>query len=77
MKEAKPGALEHRLAEERPADAKVAMVGLGYVGLPLAISFVEAGLDVGVDVWEPCVRELNDGHSPAGTSDASSCRVNN
>ena len=31
-------------------DRRVAVIGLGYVGLPLAISFVEAGLDVeGID----------------------------
>jgi UDP-N-acetyl-D-glucosamine dehydrogenase len=48
-----------------PTDARVAIVGLGYVGLPLALSFAEAGLDVvGVDAWEPRVRELNEGHSP-------------
>ncbi len=46
-------------------DARVAIVGLGYVGLPLALSFVEAGLDVvGVDAYEPRVRELRDGRSP-------------
>jgi UDP-N-acetyl-D-glucosamine dehydrogenase len=46
-------------------DARIAIVGLGYVGLPLALSFTEAGLDVvGVDAFEPRVRELNDGHSP-------------
>jgi UDP-N-acetyl-D-glucosamine dehydrogenase len=40
-------------------------VGLGYVGLPLALSFAEAGLDVvGVDAFEPRVQELRDGHSP-------------
>ena len=27
-------------------DRRVAIVGLGYVGLPLALAFVEAGLDV-------------------------------
>ncbi len=32
------------------ADTRVAIVGLGYVGLPLALAFVEAGLEVvGVD----------------------------
>jgi UDP-N-acetyl-D-glucosamine dehydrogenase len=46
-------------------DASVAIVGLGYVGLPLAISFVEAGLTVeGIDAYEPRVAELNAGRSP-------------
>jgi UDP-N-acetyl-D-mannosaminuronate dehydrogenase len=31
-------------------DRRIAILGLGYVGLPLAISFTEAGLEVaGVD----------------------------
>jgi UDP-N-acetyl-D-glucosamine dehydrogenase len=43
----------------------VAVIGLGYVGLPLAISFVEAGLAVdGIDAQEARVAELNAGSSP-------------
>jgi UDP-N-acetyl-D-glucosamine dehydrogenase len=43
----------------------VAVIGLGYVGLPLAISFVEAGLTVeGIDAFPPRVAELNAGSSP-------------
>jgi UDP-N-acetyl-D-glucosamine dehydrogenase len=43
----------------------VAIIGLGYVGLPLAIAFVEAGLTVeGIDTFEPRVAELNGGTSP-------------
>jgi UDP-N-acetyl-D-glucosamine dehydrogenase len=43
----------------------VAIVGLGYVGLPLAIAFVEAGLEVeGVDAHGPRVAELAAGRSP-------------
>jgi UDP-N-acetyl-D-glucosamine dehydrogenase len=46
-------------------DQRVAVVGLGYVGLPLAISFVEAGLQVdGIDAYEGRVAELNAGSSP-------------
>jgi UDP-N-acetyl-D-glucosamine dehydrogenase len=46
-------------------DQRVAIVGLGYVGLPLAIAFAESGLDVtGVDVSELRVAELRAGHSP-------------
>jgi UDP-N-acetyl-D-glucosamine dehydrogenase len=47
------------------ADARVAIIGLGYVGLPLAISFAEAGLDVaGIDASPMRVAELNAGRSP-------------
>jgi UDP-N-acetyl-D-glucosamine dehydrogenase len=43
----------------------VAVIGLGYVGLPLAISFVEAGLQVdGIDAYDGRVTELNAGSSP-------------
>ena len=46
-------------------DARVAVIGLGYVGLPLAIAFAEAGLDVvGVDSSEARVAELCGGASP-------------
>ena len=47
------------------SDSKLAIIGLGYVGLPLAISFVEAGLDVvGVDASARRVTELKEGRSP-------------
>jgi UDP-N-acetyl-D-glucosamine dehydrogenase len=47
------------------ADRRVAVLGLGYVGLPLSISFVEAGLDVlGIDVSPERVAELTAGRSP-------------
>jgi UDP-N-acetyl-D-glucosamine dehydrogenase len=46
-------------------DQHVAVIGLGYVGLPLAISFVEAGLTVdGIDAYAGRVTELNAGSSP-------------
>ncbi len=46
-------------------DPRVAIVGLGYVGLPLAISFVEAGHSVvGVDASADRVADLSAGRSP-------------
>jgi UDP-N-acetyl-D-glucosamine dehydrogenase len=46
-------------------DRRLAIIGLGYVGLPLAISFVEAGLEVeGVDAQPSRVAELSAGRSP-------------
>jgi len=46
-------------------DSRVAVVGLGYVGLPLAIAFAEAGLDVeGIDVSEARIATLRAGRSP-------------
>jgi UDP-N-acetyl-D-glucosamine dehydrogenase len=44
--------------------AKVGVIGLGYVGLPLAVEFARAGFTViGYDVSERVVRLINDGHS--------------
>jgi UDP-N-acetyl-D-glucosamine dehydrogenase len=46
-------------------DRCVAVIGLGYTGLPLAIAFVEAGLQVeGIDAYPPRVAELNARTSP-------------
>jgi UDP-N-acetyl-D-glucosamine dehydrogenase len=46
-------------------DRSIAVIGLGYVGLPLALGFTEAGVRVtGVDSSELRVVELNEGHSP-------------
>ncbi len=44
--------------------ATVAIVGLGYVGLPLAVAFAERGFPVlGIDVDENKIDSLNCGHS--------------
>src|SRR5688500_12352150 len=44
--------------------AKIGVIGLGYVGLPLAVEFARAGFTVlGYDVSERVVRLVNDGHS--------------
>ncbi|HEY3163641.1 MAG TPA: nucleotide sugar dehydrogenase [Candidatus Limnocylindrales bacterium] len=46
-------------------DRRICIVGLGYVGLPLALSFVDAGLSVvGVDANQGRVDELTAGRSP-------------
>jgi len=46
-------------------DRRISIIGLGYVGLPLAIAFAEAGLVVeGVDVSPVRVAELNARRSP-------------
>ena len=47
------------------ADTRVAVVGLGYVGLPLAVSFAEAGLDVeGIDTSETRIATIRAERSP-------------
>jgi len=58
-----------RLLEEkiRARQAKVGIVGLGYVGLPLAVEFAKAGFDVtGIDVSDSKVGRINAGDSYVG-----------
>ncbi len=44
--------------------AQIAVIGLGYVGLPLALAFVKAGFEtVGVEVSAEKVEAINAGHS--------------
>ena len=66
----KQNLLEHLSRRE----AKIGIVGLGYVGLPLAVEFAEAGFSViGVDVSAAKVQQLNRGESYVG--DISSARL--
>ena len=52
------------LARINDRSARVVIVGLGYVGLPLALEFARAGFKVdGYDVNEGAVRDLNAGRS--------------
>ena len=55
-----------RTFDERIAtrDATLGIVGLGYAGLPLAMSFAEAGFDVvGIDISERRVEAIRQGRS--------------
>jgi UDP-N-acetyl-D-glucosamine dehydrogenase len=48
----------------RNRTARVGIVGLGYVGLPLAVEFAQAGFDItGIDVQQSKIDTLNAGHS--------------
>ncbi|MGH7149326.1 MAG: NAD(P)-binding domain-containing protein, partial [Planctomycetota bacterium] len=65
------GALREKLASRK---ARVGVVGLGYVGLPLAAAFAEAGFPVlGIDADPRRVEELRRGRSP--TPDVSPDRL--
>jgi UDP-N-acetyl-D-glucosamine dehydrogenase len=58
-----------RLLEEkiRTRQAKVGIVGLGYVGLPLAVEFAKAGFDVtGIDLSDAKVSRIHAGDSYVG-----------
>ena len=66
-------AVERALARIRSRDAIVAVLGLGYVGLPLARAFAENGFRVlGLDVDDERVALLNQGGSPIGDVSAES-----
>ena len=45
-----------------PATARIAVIGLGYVGLPLAAEFAKTNPVIGFDVNTERVAELRDGH---------------
>ena len=48
----------------RTRTARVGIVGLGYVGLPLGVEFAKAGFSVtGIDIGESKVAQVNAGHS--------------
>ena len=57
--------------------ARVGVIGLGYVGLPLAVEFAKAGFDVtGFDVDQSKVAEMNAGRSyilDVSTEDVAAC----
>jgi len=55
------GALERKIKSK---SARIGIIGLGYVGLPLAVEFAQAGFRVvGIDVDERKVRSVNGGVS--------------
>lgn len=55
---------EQLLAKFESGEAKVAVIGLGYVGLPLALTFAQAGYQVvGIDLSASRVATLNRGVS--------------
>lgn len=43
---------------------KLAVIGLGYVGLPLAVEFAKIGTVIGFDIKPSRVEELKEGHDP-------------
>src|SRR5215831_7183813 len=58
----------HALAEKiRSRTARVGIVGLGYVGLPLAVEFARAGFTVtGIDISKEKTKRVNAGDSYVG-----------
>ena len=51
-------------------DLNVGVIGLGYVGIPTAIGFYDAGFNVwGVDISEDTVEKIKQGKNPTGDPD--------
>src|SRR5581483_4530813 len=64
--------LEEKIRTRR---ARVGIVGLGYVGLPLAVEFAKAGFSVtGIDISEEKARLVNAGESYIGDIATSTLR---
>src|SRR5579859_385244 len=60
----RPQSLEQTLGRIQARTAKIGIIGLGYVGLPLALLFNEAGFPVtGFDIDPEKVKALNNGRS--------------
>ena len=58
---------ERLLKKIREKTIKVGVIGLGYVGLPLAVEKAKAGYDtIGFDVQETKVNMINKGHNYIG-----------
>lgn len=43
---------------------KIAIIGLGYVGLPLAVEFAKHRAVIGFEISKARIKELNEGHDP-------------
>ena len=64
IQQATAAILQEKIRSRR---ARVGIVGLGYVGLPLAVEFAKAGFSVtGIDLSEDKVRRVNAGDSYVG-----------
>ena len=48
------------------ADRKISVIGLGYVGLPVAAAFGNAGKPIGYDINQTRIQKLGLGHDCTG-----------
>ena len=65
-------------AEIEQGHAKIAVVGLGYVGLPLAAAFGRQVPVIGFDISKAKITELKNGHDSTGeltNADLASTRI--
>lgn len=52
-------------------EAKIALIGLGYVGLPIALAFAKKASVIGFDISEPRVEMMKNGKDPSQELEAS------
>lgn len=55
-------------------DLRIAVIGLGYVGLPLAIALAKAFSVLGIDASDSRIAELRDGHDRTGEIETSTLK---
>lgn len=55
--------MKHLLQKIKDKSAVIGVIGLGYVGLPLALAFAHKFQVIGFDVNESTIRNLSEGHS--------------
>ena len=48
--------------DKKFSNPRVGIIGLGYVGLPLAVEFAKKFPTIGFDINAPRIKELNEGH---------------
>jgi UDP-N-acetyl-D-galactosamine dehydrogenase len=60
-----------------PHGRNISVIGLGYVGLPVAVAFGKLGRVVGYDVNQERIRELESGHDRTREVDAAELRAAN
>ncbi len=65
---------EQPVAFPDPATAKVAVIGLGYVGLPLILGFSKASRAIGFDISENKIQELGHGIDLTGEANPEDLR---
>ena len=65
---------EKPVAFPNPASAKVAVIGLGYVGLPLVLGFSKASRAIGFDISETKIKELGQGIDLTGEANPEDLR---
>jgi len=71
-----PGSRKELLSRIRKKDFTAAVIGLGYVGLPLAVEYAEAGISVvGVDADGDKIRAIRAGQSYIGDVSSASLRA--